>query len=209
MIPSLGEMKMKNWQKRSLLIIVGFCLVLMYGVVGANLALAQGGLPPRPGGLSSDSNGGPSGGGGNDNDVILGDIWGQVTDKSTGLPGAGLTVMINDIPIKTDASGRFSLTGIADGTYMVDLNLPAEFQPAQPSQTVIVANREKVNVTLGYYSLPVTPAEPAAEPETFPQTFPETGAGVQYPTALRGFTIFMLGIFVWTFGMVQILQKLP
>jgi hypothetical protein len=117
--------------------------------------------------------------------------------------------MINDIPIKTDASGRFSLTGIADGTYMVDLNLPAEFQPAQPSQTVIVANREKVNVTLGYYSLPVTPAEPAAEPETFPQTFPETGAGVQYPTALRGFTIFMLGIFVWTFGMVQILQKLP
>ena len=179
---------MKNWQKRILLIIIGFCLVLMYGVVGADLALAaRGELPPRPGGLSSggnDGGGGPSGGGSDDNDVILGDIWGQVTDKSTGLPGAGLIVMINDIPIRTDASGRFSLTGIADGTYMVDLNLPAEFQPAQPGQTIIVANREKVNVTLGYYSLSPTPTE-SAEPETFPQTFPETGAEVQYPTTLK------------------------
>lgn len=219
-----------NFQKIGLILL---CFALIQILFNTGYALAQGGLPPRPGGVGS---GGGSGGGSGDGDgdgdgpsIILGDIYGQVIDQSTGQPGRGLIVMINDIPIKTDASGRFSLTGIADGAYLVDLNLPPEFTPAQPVKTVLIANRERVDIELGYYSLtPPAPVDSStsfvaesassaitAQPQTgatdsesasledFPQTVPETG-GLAYP---KGFVFYLLGILVWTFGMVQILQK--
>lgn len=203
---------MKNLQK-SISIFICAAFVLMLGAVVADNVLAQGGLPPRPSTSGSSGGGGggsDSGGDSDDSGIILGDITGHVIDRSTGEPGRGLTVMINDIPIKTDASGHFSLTGIADGTYAVDLSLPAEFTPAQERQIVNLVNREKIDLTLEYYSAgspqetPVGGAAPAAEPnpET-PQTMPKTG-GFTYP---NGFIFYLFGIFLWTFGMVELLQK--
>lgn len=164
---------MMNWQK-IVTIIIGFCLFSIF--VLPQVVLAQD-PPPRP------TPGEPSGGGAladdrgdrhHDKGVINGDITGTVIDLSTGLPGAGLTVQINNIPIKTDTSGRFSLTDIADGTYQVNLSLPREFTPAQDNMIVYISNRGKVDLTLGYYSL--TPPLPIPPIQTdLPSELPQTG----------------------------------
>ena len=215
---------MNNLRKIGL-IFVGACLVLIQSMVVADYTFAQGGLPPRPssagGSGGSDGSGGGNGKGDDHDSIILGDITGYVIDQSTGLPGAGLTVMVNDIPIKTDASGHFSLTGIADGPYLVDLSLPSELSPAQSRQTVFVVNRNKVEINLGYYSstppVNVGTAEPVPEVMaqaesaqleagnlvTSPQAMPETG-GIS-SLGLFAFFIYVLGIGVWTYGMVQFL----
>ncbi|MCB0195212.1 MAG: carboxypeptidase regulatory-like domain-containing protein [Anaerolineae bacterium] len=135
-----------------------FCFILilisLVSMIFLEGVLAQNPPPrPLPGGNSATHNGSEDDGDDDDDDsVIWGDIYGQVTDRSTGAPGAGLTVVINDIPIRTDFSGKFSLTGIADGTYNVDLDLPSDFVPAQTSQKVDIINHNKVEIELGYYS---------------------------------------------------------
>lgn len=135
------------------LISIYICLIIISISLVPLQALADSPAPrPAPGGSSGGDSRDSKHGGGSDS-PIPGDIFGGVIDQSTGLPGAGLTVIINDIPIRTDTSGHYSLTGIADGSYIVDLSLPAEFTPAQSAQTVIVANRSKVEVNLEYYSL--------------------------------------------------------
>lgn len=185
-------------------IILGFfCigLLLMQNLLVSADALAQG-PPPRPiPGAGSGSSGGSRN---SDNDnhskdkETPGDITGTVKDLSTGLPGAGLTVLINDIPIRTDTSGRFSLTGIADGVYSVKLALPAELILAEASQTVTIANRSKVDIFLGFYSI-----KPQPEVESRPQEMPETGGMSSWSFLKRGdvigtITILLgMGLQIW------------
>ena len=229
---------MINLPKVSLVFLICTCLILVQSTIMFDDALARGkSLPPRPGGSTAGGSvgGGSQGNGGHgdsEDGLVLGDIYGELIDQSTGLPGAGLTVMINDIPIKTDASGRFSLTGIDDGIYIVNLSLPPEFTPAQSSQTVIIANRERVDISLGYYSqtppskdssvadsfqqIPsqtasddlmaanfVPPPLETASFEDFPDTMPQTG-GESSSTGFA-FLVYLLGILLWTFGTVQFL----
>lgn len=160
-------------------LILGSILIL------PSLTLAQG-PPPRP------TPGSPAGNGASnsasddhngDKGIINGDITGAITDLSTGLPGAGVIVQINNIPIKSDAAGLFSLTDIADGIYQVSLSLPAEYTPAQPVQAVIIANRNKVDLTLGYYSMP-QPVEAAPKVDSLPRELPHAG-GISFWAHLR------------------------
>lgn len=184
-------------------IILGFfciCLFLMQNLLVSADALAQG-PPPRPvPGAGSGSGSSENSDNKNSKDLETpGDITGTVKDLSTGLPGAGLTVMINDIPIRTDTSGRFSLTGIVDGVYSVKLALPAELIPAEASQTVTIANRNKVDIFLGFYSI-----KPQLEVESYPQEMPETGKMSAWSYSKRGdvmgvFTI-LLGISLQIWG---------
>ena len=157
--------------------LICICLMLMLSIVVPDYAMAQSPPPrPPPGAGSGGGNGDSDDGDHSDDDIILGDIYGVLTDFSTGSPGRGLTIMINDIPIKTDASGHFSLAGIADGTYIVDLrSLPLEFTPAQPAQTVIVANRERIDIELGYYSITPPDINFSDPADTLQQTTLKTG----------------------------------
>lgn len=160
-------------------------LILSSILILPSPTLAQG-PPPRP------TPGSPAGNGasnsdaddlGRDSGIINGDITGTITDLSTGLPGAGVIVQINNIPIKSDTSGRFSLTDIADGIYQVSLSLPAEYTPAQPVQAVIIANRNKVDLTLGFYSIP-QPVEAAPKVDSLPRELPHAG-GISFWSYLR------------------------
>ena len=84
---------MINIPKVSLVFLICTCLILVQSVMMFDDALAQGKLlPPRPG---SSTAGGSQGDGPSDSDdgPVLGDIYGELIDQSTGLPGAGLTVM--------------------------------------------------------------------------------------------------------------------
>ncbi|NJN97863.1 MAG: carboxypeptidase-like regulatory domain-containing protein [Anaerolineales bacterium] len=186
-------------------IILGFfCigLLLMQNLLVSADALAQG-PPPRPvPGVGSGS--GNSGNSDNDGNSKYretpGDITGTVKDLSTGLPGAGLTVMINGIPLRTDTSGRFSLTGIPDGVYSVKLALPAELISAEASQTVTIANRNKVDIFLGFYSI-----KPQPEMKNPPQEMPETGQMSAWSYLKRGDVI---GVFAILLGAIlQILGR--
>jgi hypothetical protein len=194
---------MKNCQK----IALGFtiiCCMLIQTLVITDVALGQG-PPPRPapgssttgGGQGSEKHGNQSQ---EEKEVILGDIIGTVRDLSTGLPGAGLTVLINDIPIKTDTSGHFSLTGIAAGTYVVDLNLPADFTAAQPSQTVVVANSNKIDLALGYYSLEPPQVVELPQLEEPPPALPQSGGVSPWLYLGRGDVI---GIIIVLTGMIS------
>lgn len=193
-----------NWQK-IIITSITLCLILASIFVLPDPALAQG-PPPRP------TPGNPAGGGAADRTqpnrhshkgTINGDITGAVIDLSTGLPGAGLIVQINDIPIRTDASGRFSLTDIADGNYWVSLNLPAEFTPAQPGQIVTIANRNKVDLTLGYYSI-APPVEAASTLEESPQELPGTGGELPWLNWGRGD---MIGIALLLTGFILLFKN--
>lgn len=180
------------------------CLLLMQNLRAVDYVLAQE-PPPRPtpgAGSGNQNNGGGNSGKGNSarEKGYPGDITGTVKDLSTGLPGAGLIVMINDIAIRTDTSGRFSLTGIADGIYTVKLALPAHLTPAETSQSVTIANRSKVDILLGYYSS----IEPPPMVETSPQEMPETGGASIWVYLNRGdiigIIIFLLGLSLQIWG---------
>ena len=217
---------MINLPKISLVFFICTCLILVQSAIMFDDALAQGKLlPPRPGGPGSSAGGNQ---GDSDDEDILGAIYGELQDLSTGKPGAGLIIMIYDIPIKTDASGKFSLTGLYDGSYVIDLDLPVEFIPAQPSQVVTITNKSTVYVELGYYS--ATPPsedsglvdsipsddiiaanfvpspqttqqeESASSEDLSPNTMPQTGG--EFSLTSFAFLVYLLGVLLWTFGIL-------
>ncbi len=102
---------------------------------------------------------------------VQGAIYGTVTNLSTGGPGAGLVVRINAVAVTTDWDGCFSLTGQPAGAYVLELELPAEWQPGEKPPTVYLDGRNTVTVDLAYYSQP--PAAPDLAP---PTGLPESGA---------------------------------
>jgi len=91
-----------------------------------------------------------------DNSTVgnTGEIIGAVTDLSTGNPGAGVIVRINEIEVRTDTQGKYSLSGLAGGEYIVLLILEGGAQPAQEAITIIVDGKSSTIVDLAYHSLP-------------------------------------------------------
>lgn len=192
-------------------ILVSLSLLLL-----PSLSLAQE-PPPRPAPANNAKDSHRDNG--DDDAPILGDILGQVIDELTGAPGAGVIVMINDIPIRTDTAGSFSLTGIHDGVYQVDLSLPAEWVSAQGSQEIIINNRNKAYVELKYYSkmpenlsndlrqsVGTTNEGDAALTETPPAALPQTGAAAgKYPISS---VLFVAGLVMVVGGLLYSEKRL-
>lgn len=82
------------------------------------------------------------------------DIRGTVTDLSTGNPGAGITVQINQITVTTDSNGGYSLANVSAGAYVITLVLPEGAIAAQDPVTVQVDGVTDVTVDLAFYSSP-------------------------------------------------------
>ena len=177
--------------------------------------------PPRPVPSASSTDSGNSGGGGEDDDddggiISRGDIFGTVMDTTTGEPAAGVTVMINDTRVNTDASGHFSLTGVNDGIYTVGLDLSGDLAMAG-TQSVVSVNGNVVYVDLSIYTSSTSPAFsdeiPSAEPASFqppveqPEVMPQTG-GFSPWVNIGGFILFLAGILIWTLGSVRVLEWL-
>jgi hypothetical protein len=93
-------------------------------------------------------------------------ILGEVKDLSSGKPAAGVTVRLNDIEVKTDSRGRYSLSGLSAGKFVVSLVLNGEAVPAQDPVEVTVDGKTNVTVNLAYYSVP---------PQTQATPLPATG----------------------------------
>lgn len=131
--------------------------------------------PPTSGPTSKPENGGPRGA-----------IIGQVVDLSTGKPGAGIEIDISGRIVRTDGEGRYSLTGLEAGTYIVTLSLPGDLTPAQSSWGVFVPDQGTVNLDLNYYSQPSPTPTPTSTPSPIPQS-PPTAPSVpeQTPIARR------------------------
>jgi hypothetical protein len=137
-------------------------------------------VPPPPRTTSTvnppgnDGGGGTGGTGGSrdkggGSDTLFAGIYGQVIDLSTGQPGRGLEIRINDSILRTDSDGRYSLTGLGPGSYTAVLQLPdgATAGP-QSSAVVYVAEKQTMTLDLTFYSqLPPTPT-PTNTPEPTP-----------------------------------------
>lgn len=100
-----------------------------------------------------------------------GEISGVVTDDCYGQPAAGVQVEIDGAVVTTDSQGHFSLSGLSDGRYTVELLVPN----APPSVTVDLLCDQVVILNLTYNSCPPE-ATPAA-----PEFLPVTGAVPQPP----------------------------
>ena len=146
----------------------------------------------------------PSGGGGGSQPATMGSIAGQVIDLSTGLPGVGVTVRINDVDIVTDKDGRYSLSGLNADEYLVSLVLTGDAVSAQEPVNVHIAGND-VSLDLRYYSVPpvggvvtttaiitTTGALPA------PAFLPETGG------LLSTWGIVIVGLGILIFGASQV-----
>jgi hypothetical protein len=119
----------------------------------------------------------------NGEDITFAALYGQVIDLSTGQPGQGLEVKINESTVRTDSEGRYSLTGLGPGNYTVVLQLPDGATAApQSSTTLYLAEKQTVTLDLNYYSqLPPSPT-PTHTPAPIP-TLPLTEEVVEYEVA--------------------------
>lgn len=136
---------------------------------------------------SRDRNGGDDGGGGDGNGGPTGsDIVGTITNAVTGEPGNGFFVRVNDILVRADAMGNWSLTGLPPGEYVVALDLTSEFSPAQDPQVVSVTGNSRVALDLEYYvgpapqptPVPTLPPTPTPLPAAVPTATPAPGVGI-------------------------------
>ena len=142
-------------------------------------------------------------------------ILGTVMDLSTNQPGAGVGVQINGAQVTTDGNGRYSLSNVAAGTYVVSLVLPAGATAAQDPVTVQVDGTNDVTVDLGYFSVSVAGGDDGASGVVTstmattstkatsavaaqlpaPQTLPETGeTGGEVWFAVAGLALIFSGV---------------
>ncbi len=148
-------MKVKHKTLTQFITIVTVSLLL--GTMFLSIAQASpSAQEPRP--PVNDGNGGGGGdvsNSGGDGGSHGNEIFGVVTDITTGQPGGGLTVCINNNLFHTDAAGTYSFTGVAvqPGEYVISLELPSEFTPAHPLKKINLTGG-RVRVDLQYYSGP-------------------------------------------------------
>jgi len=100
-----------------------------------------------------------------------GTIMGQVIDLSTAKPGAGLEIDISGRIVRADGEGRYSLTGLEPGIYVLTLSPMEGLTPAQDSWEVFVPDQGTVNLNLDYYSQAIpTPTPTIPPPAALPPT---------------------------------------
>ncbi len=107
-----------------------------------------------------------------DNGDTLAAIYGQVIDLSTGQPGQGLEVKINQSIVRTDNQGQYSLTGLKAGTYTVEPQLSGQAAAAQEPVVIHLAEQETVTLDLNYYSQPRPTPTPTNTPMPTPTPLP-------------------------------------
>lgn len=150
----------------------------------------------------------PSGGGGSQ-PATTGSIVGQVLDLSTGLPGIGVTVRINDVDVMTDETGSFALRDLSAGDYLVSLVLVGDAVSAQEPVVVHVDGNE-VQLGLQYYSAPsvggvVTTTATITTTISAPTFLPETGGGNS--TRLWGLLVGVLGLIMLGASQICVVRK--
>ncbi len=159
--------------------------------------------PPLGGGGGSSGGGGGNGGSGQEDDSHgsagpTGAIVGQVTDLSTGSPGAGLEVEVSGQIVRTDTDGSYSITGLPAGQYRVSPKLNGQGVPAQGPIYASVDGVNRLEVDLSYYSqppaAPTYPVQPAAvQPVAVPPALPPSGADLIYrPWLLSGLGLLLI-----------------
>lgn len=150
--------------------------------------------PPTPTATSTPQPGAETGPG---KEAPASAIFGQVVDLSTGDPGRGLDIEINGQTVRTDSDGRYSLTGLAPGTYTITLHLPDGASAAQSSGTIYLLEGQSSTLDLNYRSQPAptptptstptpTPAPPPAEAAPAATTFSPPGVALSPLTAPPG-----------------------
>ena len=90
----------------------------------------------------------------NDSSSPSSEITGQVIDASTGAPGAGIIVRLNDIEVRTDSEGKYSLSGLNAGEFTITLVLEGGAIEAQEPVVITVDGQTNTSVDLNYYSNP-------------------------------------------------------
>jgi hypothetical protein len=138
--------------------------------------------PPSPSPPPPAGGGGGGGGGRHGPPGPSGEITGYVTDLTTGQPGRGIKVCLNNAVVTTDSDGRYSLTGAMYGDYTVQLDLGGQGTPAQDPIVVASDGKSVIGLDLDYYSGPAPlkwtptppppPAPPAAVTPVMPHTLP-------------------------------------
>lgn len=163
-------LKLKSWAHYLIIFGLAMLLIALSQLSVGHIAWADGTyyqtVPTRT--PTPDPNEGSSGSSQEDDssDSSTGSkILGAVKDLSSGKPGAGITVRLNDIEVKTDSRGRYSLSGLSAGKFIVSLVLKGEAVPAQDPVEVTVDGKTNVTVNLAYYSVP-----PQAQATPLPAT---------------------------------------
>ena len=125
-----------------------------------------------------------------DDEEITSEIIGTVMDLSTGLPGDGVYVRLNDIEVRTDHNGKYSLSGLRGGEFTLVLTLEGGPVAAQGPVVVTVDGRSRYTVDLNYYSNPnqAPVAEAPVEPVVEAQAEPATGTSPEVAPAARAAT---------------------
>lgn len=196
-------MRIAIWRVTIVFLGLGLALSLcsLSGVMAADPPAGPVAQPsPRPPVSSTPTSGGDSRGGAPEGPG--GAITGRVFDLSTNAPGAGIEVSVNEAIVRTDREGRYSITGLPSGEYMVLLRLPAEWRPAQGPVSVSLDGRHGVTVDLAYYSQP----PPAATPTltallVAPATLPEAGGAANAWLPVIAGLLLVLGggvLFTWS-----------
>ncbi len=164
---------------RTTLILIGAVIIVSFFILPFNKpATTDAALiipaPTRPTvNPISDGDGGESDDGDSDsNNAILAAIYGQVMDLSTGQPGRGLEVKINESIVRTDSEGRYSLTGLRAGAYIAQLQLEGQATAAQDPTRVHLTAQETVTLDLSYYSQPKPTPTPTHTPPPTPTPVP-------------------------------------
>ncbi len=133
----------------------------------------------------------PDPSGGSDEPDDSSQIIGVVTDLSTGNLGAGIIVRLNDVEIRTDTFGKYSLASLKAGEFTVSLVLEGEAVSAQEPVVVTVDGSSDVSVDLAYYSDPsqaqvsagagddASQQDVAATPTTAPADVSDSSASAQ------------------------------
>jgi LPXTG-motif cell wall-anchored protein len=106
--------------------------------------------------------------------VIPARITGTLIDVRTGAPTAGMTVIVGEKTVQTDANGNYDRSDLLPGTYQVTLSLAAgQGETLQGPITIEIAGGQTVVQHLNFRS-PEPIAAPVAE-VVVPIALPSTG----------------------------------
>lgn len=179
-------------------------------------------MTPSPTPLPTQTPAPPDDGSPSPTEVASGRIIGTVINLTTNAPTPGITVMVGNTTVTTDANGNYERGGLAAGTYQVALVLTAaQGEAAQGPITIELAAgatavqhlafRSPVAATPTATTAPtVIPSTPTAVPPTVVPPTPTSAAPVTLPdtgdtsgqtagglVTVLGVLVLLAGITVW------------